>query len=1015
MRLPELCIKRPVFAIVLNILLLIIGYIGFDRLAVRELPRTDQFTVQISTAYRGASAELVESEITLPIENAIVGVEGIESIASTSSMGSSSVVVTFVPNFNTADGMNDLRDQLSRVRRGLSEEADEPVLIKADPNTSPSIYISFSDKRRNALEVTDYVERYIRPDLQQVEGVGNVFVFGAQRYAVRIWPEPLEMAARGVTVNDISDALIAENTALPSGEIKSNFRNFTVNPSTKLENIEAFRSVIIRDERGKLVRLGDIAKVELGPRDTDTSVRVNGNRAIVLAIIPQSTANPVEVSALVNERLEGFQRALPEGMKAEVVFDNATFIKASIHEVYRTIFEAIILVVLVMLAFLGSFRTTIIPIITIPLCLVASFGLIYLMGYTINTMTLLAMVLAIGLVVDDAIVMLENVYRHIEEGMKPLDAAMKGSAEITFAIIAMTVTLAAVYAPIGFTQGFTGDIFREFAFTLAGAVVISGFVALTLSPMMCAYVLKPVGDQNAYMKKLEAASERLNHLYRNFLSKMLQRRKRIVILFFILGGLGAGLFLSLDAELAPIEDTGIIIAVANAPTGSSFRYTQEQIGKLEQVLLTVPERANVVAITGRGSSSSGMAFMSLKEWSDRDRSQTEILGSVMPRLFSIPGARVFAFELPPIDGGGSGDSPIDMVVQLSGTYAELHAVIEKLKESAEKTGDFLSIKSDLKMDSQQINLTFDRELAANLGISIGDIYDALSILFAGRNITAFESGGENYDVVVQMAEDLRTDPDRLNDVFVRAPGGQMVPLGSLITISNVVKPEALPHYNRLRAARISANLAPGVSLDAAVDRLETIAAQTLPVNAKSTWVGFTKSFIESSGAMKVTIGLALVFIYLVLAAQFESFRDPFIIMLTVPFSIIGAALLLKITGGTNNIYTQIGFVTLIGLITKHGILIVEFANHLRAEGLDKYEAVIQSAVTRLRPILMTTGSMILGALPLAFASGAGAVARSQMGWVIVGGMLFGTLFSLLVVPVAYTLITGRRLSGSDGV
>lgn len=1004
MRISELCIKRPVFAIVLNLLLIIIGYIGFDRLSVRELPKTEQFTVQVSTTYRGASAELVESEITLPIENAIAGVEGIESIASTSSMGSSSVVINFMPNFNASEGMNDLRDQLSRVRRGLPEEADEPVLIKADPNTEPTLYISFSDKRRDALAVTDYVERYIRPELQQVEGVGNAHIFGAQRYAVRIWPDPLDMAARGVTVNDISDALYEQNTALPSGEIKSNYRNFTVTPHTRLENIDEFRSLIIRDDAGKLVRMADIAKVELGPRNTDSSVHVNGTNAIVIAIIPQSTANPVAVSEMVKKRLATFQSTLPEGMKAEVVFDNATFIEASIHEVYKTIFEAVVLVVLVMLAFLGSMRTTIIPIITIPLCLMATFGLIYFLGYTINTMTLLAMVLAIGLVVDDAIVMLENIYRHMEKGMSAFDAAIKGSSEITFAIIAMTITLAAVYAPIGFTEGFTGDIFREFAFTLAGAVVVSGFVALTLSPMMCAYVLKPVSAENTYTQKLENFFHTLNNKYHHFLAASLRHRKRVVLLFLVLGGLGGGLFMSLDTELAPIEDTGVIIAVASAPTGSSFRYMEAQIQKLENIMMQVPERNNLVAITGTQGNSSGMAFLTLKDWSDRSRSQTEILGTVLPPLFKIPGARFFAFELPPIDGGGSGTTPIDMVVQMSGTYAELYSVIDQLKEAMEKSGDFVSVQSDLKMDSQQIEISFDRELAANLGINIADIYDALSILFAGRAITDYEAAGENYDVVVQMAEDLRTDPERLNDVFVRAPGSKMVPLGSLIRIESVVKPEALGHYNRLRAAHLTANLSPGISVGEGIEKVDQLAQHVIPVNAKTVWTGFSKSFIESSGAMQVTIGLALIFIYLVLAAQFESFRDPFIIMLTVPFSIIGAALLLKLTGGTNNIYTQIGFVTLIGLITKHGILIVEFANHLRQQGLDKFEAVTQAAVTRLRPILMTTGSMILGALPLAFASGAGAVSRSQMGWVIVGGMLFGTIFSLLVVPIAYSFI-----------
>lgn len=1007
MRLSHLCIERPVFAIVINLILLIVGYIGFDRLNVRELPRTEQFNVEIGTTYTGASAELIESQITIPIEDMIAGVEGVEVIASKSRQGKSSVVVTFVADYNINEGMNDLRDQLSRVRKTLPDDADDPILSKADPNAAPSLYISFSDTKRDALALTDYVDRYIKTELQQVEGVGNVFIYGAREYSVRIWPDPLRMGSRQVTVADIQDVLEEQNQALPSGYIKSRYRNFVIDPDTKLKHVDEFKSLVLKDLGGKMVRMSDVADVEIGPLDEDTMVRVNGKPSVVVAIVPQTTANPVDVSAGIHKRLANFEKSLPDGMGLAVSYDSATFIKASINEVYKTIYEAVFLVILVVFAFLGSLRSSIIPVVTIPLCLVATFGLIYLMGYTINTMTLLAIVLAIGLVVDDAIVMLENVFRHREHGLAAVPAAVKGSDEIGFAIIAMTLTLAAVYAPIGFTPGFTGAIFREFAFTLAGAVIVSGFVALTLSPMMCAYALPAKLESNRYTVWLEGFMHRLDERYRRAITFFLKRRMIVVGFFISVAILGGLLFASMKSELAPTEDTGTIYTMVTAPTNSSFRYLDEIMQGVQKVLMDVPERRNLVVVSGTGGTESGIAFLALMPWEDRNRSQATITRSLQPQLFHIPGAQIFAIDMPPVKGSGGGNNPVDMVVQMSGTYEELAQVMDNFKAAIAKYPGLNSVQTDLKMDSQQIEIKINRDLISNLGIPFADLNDALNILFAGRHITDFESNGENYEVMVQLKENLRANPTQINQIYLRSKSGRMVPLSAIVTLEPTVRPNTLPHYNRMRAARLTANLSPDYTLSDAVMALNDIAKTVLPVNAKTTWAGFTKDYLESSGAMLTTILLSLVFIYLVLSAQFESFRDPFIIMLTVPFSIIGAVLFLKITGGTNNIYTQIGFVTLIGLITKHGILITDFANKLSEQGMDKYEAVVQAAVTRLRPILMTTGAMVLGAIPLALASGAGAVSRSQMGWVIVGGMLFGTLFSLFVVPVAYTFISKR--------
>jgi len=1007
-QLPEICIKRPVFAIVINVLLVIIGIVGFDRLAVRQLPITEQFVANIETVYLGASADLIEEEITTRIENRLTGVEGIEAILSNSYEGASDITIRFQPNYDIGEGLNDVRDQLSAVRAGLPEEAEDPILSKADPNTSPTIFIGFNDSKRSALELTDYIERYVRADFEQIQGVARVQVFGRRDYSVRVWLDPAKMAARNVTADDIATTLEEQNQTLPGGSIESAMRDYPISTDTKLKHVDEFQSLIIRDENGSLIRLQDVAHIEMGALEDDNAVRINNNPAVVLALIPQATANPVDISVAANKRLDVILRNLPEGMRAGVAYDEALFIDESINQVYKTILEAIALVVLVVFGFLGSIRSTVIPIITIPLCLGATFGVIYFLGYTINTMTLLAIVLAIGLVVDDAIVMLENVYRHIEEGLKPVAAAIKGSTEISFAIVAMTITLAAVYAPIGFTQGLTGDIFREFAFTLAGAVLISGFVALTLSPMMCAYLLRPHGKMNRYQQRLEHAFESLFTRYRRFLYYALGRRHLVVVIFVILAAIGVWLFSTLKQELAPIEDTGAILTVLSAPTGSSFKYTEAHIQQAVKVLEQIPENSGIVSVAGFPSKTQGIIFTLLKDWGDRDRSQSEIINSVQMQLISIPGIRAFALDLPPISSSG-GDNPIQMVVQISGSYADLGNIMDNLVAQLGKYPGLNSVESSLKMDSQQIAVSIDRELAANLKISPEDINDTINIMVAGRNITNLDMAGESYEVMVQMPEKDRQAPYQLQSVYVRAGDGTMVPLSSLITAKSVVKADSLPHYNRLRSATLTANLNPGYSMGEAVEYIENLAPHVLPETAKYTWEGLTRDYVNSSGEMIFTVILALIFIYLALSAQFESFADPLVIMLTVPFSILGAVILLHITGGTNNLYTQIGFVTLIGLITKHGILITEFANTLQREGKVFYDAIVEASVLRIRPILMTTGATALGALPLALATGAGAVSREQMGWTIVGGMIIGTLFSLLVIPVAYSYLSRKNM------
>jgi len=1003
MKLSDFCISRPIFTLVINILLVVVGFVGYQRLEVRDLPKINSPTVSITTTYSGADAYLIESQITNRLEEALAGLEGLDSMRSATRDDMSQININFKSGYDINVGMNDIRDKIGTVTSLLPSDADAPLLEKVDSSGSATMYVSFIDTQRSPMALTDYVKNYIQPDVQQVEGVGTAEIYGAREYSMRIWPDPMRMAVRGVTVTDIANVLESQNVNIAGGQIKSNTRNYTLLPKTKLEDVDAFKDLILREDSGALVRLSDVAEVEIAALDDNVLVRSDGEPSVVLGVIPQSSANPVAMSKEIQTFLKSLDRILPLGMSYRVNYDKAVFIDASIKGVYSTLVEAVILVVLVVFGFLGSVRSTTVPLVTIPLCLIAIFGFLYVMGYSINNMTLLALVLAIGLVVDDAIVMLENVHRHMEEGMSAMQAAFKGSREIGFAIVAMTITLAAVYAPIGFTTGLTGDVFREFAFTLAGAVIISGFVALTLSPMMCARVLQ-TGHDNRYTRWLDATMERLKNRYMHLLKMLLQIRLRVVAGIVAVALLGLWLFTSLESELAPTEDTGTIIGIIAGPSSANLNYMDNQIKVMEQIFENIPESRAYVAIGGSPVTSQGFAFLSLSDWDERSRSQQEIIAQIAPNMLGNPGAYLIPESIPPLPTADN--SPLQFVVQMMGTYDELRALMTVVEEEiAEDNPGIINVQVDLKMDAAQLDLVVNRELAADLGVELSEINNAIGILFAGRHITDFDSGSNSYDVKVQLPVDLRKNAEQLNQIYVRSTSGQVIPLSNLVNMQPIVGTESLSHYNRLRSATLTANLAPGYT----VAYMDDLGLRLLGDSAKYTWTGQTKDFIESSGAMVGTTILALLFIYLVLAAQFESFRDPLIIMLTVPFSIVGAALLLKLTGGTNNLYTQIGFVTLIGLITKHGILITEFANQLRAQGMELRDAVIYAAGTRLRPILMTTGAMVLGAIPLALATGAGAYARQQLGWVIVGGMSFGTLFSLLVVPIAYTYLASKKV------
>ncbi len=1013
MKLPELSIRRPVLATVMSLLLTLVGIIALQRLTVREYPNIDEPVVTVTTTYKGASSEVVESQVTKVMEDSLAGIEGVDVLSSISRAERSQITVRFRSNRDPESAASDVRDRVGRVRGRLPEDVDEPVVAKVEADAQPIIYLAFSSDRHDTLFITDYAERYVKDRIQNINGVADVAIYGARRFAMRIWLDSARLAAYRLTPLDVENALKRQNVEIPAGRIESMTREFTVLSETDLQTPEQFGEVIIGDSGGGyMVRIRDVARVELGPEDERRIARYKGKTAITLGIIKQSTANPLDVAKGLRVLLPTLTDSLPEGLNAEVGYDTTLFISESIDSVFKTIFEATLLVVLVIFFFLRTVRATLIPIVTIPVSLIGAAAIMYAFNFSINTLTLLSMVLAIGLVVDDAIVMLENIYRHIEDDMPPMKAALNGSREIGFAVLAMTITLAAVYVPIGFMTGRTGRLFTEFALTLAGAVIVSGFVALTLSPMMCSRMLKHEKKHSRFYNVIETFLNDLTQGYQRLLVASLGKRMIVVIVGLAVALSSGGLIMALKSELAPIEDRGTIMATAIAPEGSTIAYTDRYLREVEEIIKTIPEVDRFMAVAGVPVVSQAISFSRLKEWGDRSRSQMDIVKSMTPRLMAIPGVLAFAVN-PASLGQRPTEKPVQFVVQTQLSYPELQTMVQALIQEASKYPGLMALDTDLRLNKPQLRVTVNREKVADVGASVDQVGRALETMLGGRQVTRFKREGYQYDVIVQVADIDRQNPDDLSAIYVRARDGRMVQLSNLLNVEETVAPRELNHFNQMRAATITANIAPGYALGEAIAFLEETAARVLPSVAQYDFNGQSREFKTSRADMILTFVLALFFIYLVLAAQFESFVDPFVIMLTVPLSMTGALLALKLSGGTLNVYSQIGLVTLVGLITKHGILIVEFANQLQDVGKSKIDAVVDAATLRLRPILMTTGAMVLGALPLALGSGAGAESRSQIGWVIVGGLLLGTCLTLFVVPTAYSFLARTRqpLSG----
>ncbi|BBK38563.1 acriflavin resistance protein [Allostella sp. ATCC 35155] len=1013
MTISELSVRRPVLATVMSLVILLLGVMSYSRLAVREYPNIDEPVVTVETTYRGASAEIIESQVTTPLEDSLSGIEGIDVMSSISRAETSQITVRFRIDRDADSAASDVRDRVGRVRNQLPDEIEEPVIAKVEADAQPIIYLAFASSRHSALEVTDYADRFVKDRLQNLPGVANVRIFGERRISMRIWLDRTRLAAFNLTAQDVEAALRRQNIEIPAGRIESEAREFTVVSETDLRTPLQFNEMIIRDEAGYPVRLRDVGRAEIDARDTRVSARFNGQPAVALGIVKQSTANPLDVSRALTETLPQITASAPPGMTITNAYDTSIFIARSIDNVFYTIGEAIVLVVLVIFVFLRSVRATLVPLVTIPVSLIGAFSLMLLFGFSINTLTLLAMVLAVGLVVDDAIVMLENISRYVEQGVPPFEAALRGSREIAFAIVAMTITLAAVYAPIAFQTGRTGRLFIEFALTLAGAVIVSGFVALTLSPMMCRLMLRHQEHHNWAYRATERGLEALNAGYRRVLRFTLGMRAAIVLLMLLVAGFAAVIFRTLPSELSPVEDRGTIVAIGIAPEGSTLGFTESYARRMEAIWQSVPQVEKYFLVVGFPVVTQAISFVRLVDWEDRTVKTQQVVPQLMPKLFAgIPGILAFA-TMPPSLGQSAIEKPVQFVLQTSSPYSELQAAVDRMMAAARKNPGLAGLDVDLKLNKPELRVTVDREKASSLGIAVDTIGRTLETMLGGRQVTRFKQNGKQYDVVVQVADVERTNPEQMAEIFVRASSGEMVPLANLVTIVETVAPRELNHFNKLRAATISATLAPGYALGDALAFLQAEAAK-LPTNIVTDLAGSSREYRTSTGGIYVTFLLALAFIYLVLAAQFESFVDPFIIMLTVPLSMTGALLALQLTGGTLSVYSQIGLVTLIGLITKHGILIVEFANQLQERGLSKTEAVVEAAVLRLRPILMTTGAMVLGSLPLALATGAGAESRSQIGWVIVGGLTFGTLLTLFVVPTAYTLLARTRRPTEEG-
>jgi multidrug efflux pump len=1004
----DLFIRRPVLATVVSLLILLIGGVAGLKLQIRQFPLTPNTTITITTTYPGADADVIKGFITTPIEQAVASTDGVDTLSSTSQQNVSTITLNLRLDANPDRAMADTLSKVNQVRGVLPKDALDPVVVKQTGQGTALMYLSFNSTVMNASQITDYLIRVVQPQLQTVDGVANAQILGGQTFAMRIWLDPIKMAARGVSANDIRAALVANNFISAAGEVKSDYTQVSVDALTSLDNADAFRKLVIAAHGDALVRIGDVATVELGPQNSDSSSTFDGLKAVFIGIYGTPEANPLTVIDGIRGVIPGIQARLPTGLNATIAYDSTQFIRASIYEVAKTLIAAAVIVIIVIFLFIGNIRSTIIPIVTIPLSLIGVMIALLALGYSINLLTLLALVLGIGLVVDDAIVVVENIHRHIEDGMTPFDAAIRGAHEIALPVVAMTITLAAVYAPIGFVSGVTGALFREFAFTLAGAVVVSGFIALTLSPMMCSKLLRHETSTRGFGARVDRTFEALRRAYQRRLASTLNFRALTLLILVGVLALTAVMYQTTPRELAPEEDQGFLIGLVKAPQLANRDYMEQATHRLYDEVKTVPEVLHVFLVNGYPNVRAGFVGMILKPWDERTRSEKQVLATLGPKFLAVPEAQVQAFA-PPSLPGSSGGAPMQFVIRTTGDYQTLADVALKMQQAARESGLFLFTDVDLKFDTPEYVVSVDADKANRIGVSLADVGAALATMLGGNYVNLFSLQGRSYQVIPQAPREFRLSPDWLTRYQVRTSSGEFAPLSAVATVTEKVQPNALTSFQQLNSATVSGVPFPGRTLGEALDYMKAKSAEVFPAGYSYDFQGDSRQLEQEGNALIYVFVFALIVIYLVLAAQYESFRDPFIILVALPTALFGALLPLNIGGvlgfATINIYSQIGLVTLIGLIAKHGILMVDFANALQeTQGLSRRDAIVEAASIRLRPILMTTAAMVVGMIPLIVASGAGAASRFAIGLTIFFGMAIGTCFTLFVTPMVYTFL-----------
>ncbi|MCP0913028.1 MULTISPECIES: efflux RND transporter permease subunit [Legionella] len=999
MKFTDLFIRRPVLATVVSLLILLFGLNSITSMQVRQYPRMDNTVITVTTAYPGADANLIAGFITTPLEAAIASAEGIDYMTSSSTQGVSTITLNIKLNFDPQVAFTDVMSKVQQTLNQLPPESQQPVIVKSSDTSTALLYMSFDSTEMTPQQITDYVTRVIQPQLQTVDGVAKAEILGGQTYSMRIFLNPNKMAALGIAPADVFTVLANNNFLTAAGNTKGEYVAISIRAKTNLNNVDEFSQLIVRSDGNSIIRLRDIAKITLGSQSYDTSVIFDDKKAVFIGITPTPTANPLTVITDVRKIFPDIQKQLPPSLTATIVYDATEFIRASIHEVIATIVEAALIVIVVIFLFLGSFRSVLIPIVTIPLSLVGVCTLMLFLGYSINLLTLLAFVLAIGLVVDDAIVVVENIHRHIEEGKTPFDAALVGAREIATPVIAMTITLAAVYAPIGFMEGLTGALFKEFAFTLACAVIISGVIALTLSPMMCSKILSKELSSGRFTRFLDNLFERLHVRYKRMLHSLLETRSIMLVFAAVVLLVLPYLYITTAKETAPEEDQGFFFIIGTAPQYATLNYVETYTKMFGKIYQSFPETEHYFAINMKQP----MSGMVLKPW-DQRKSQFSLKEPLQNKLNEVPGLMSFAVIPPPLPGGGRG-TPIQFVIKTTNDFQSLFEVSNNLLSKAKQSGLFIFLDNSLKFNQPEIELDINRSKASDLGLDMRTIGSSLASALSGGYVNFFDLKGRSYQVIPQLDRKFRLNPAQLGEIYVPTAGKIMVPLSTVVTPVAKTQPNELSHFQQLNSAIIQGVMMPGVTLGQGIAYLQEQAKEILPKGFMEDYSGQSRQFIQEGSALIFAFFMAIIVIFLVLSAQYESFRDPLIILISVPMSICGALIPLNLGAASINIYTQVGLITLIGLISKHGILIVDFANHLQREkNLDRRAAVEEAAAIRLRPILMTTAAMVFGVIPLLIASGAGAVSRFDIGLVISSGLLIGTCFTLFVVPTMYTFL-----------